>query len=61
VTKIWILTIMCTGSPLSSCPTGPAWTDLPFREERMCLDFGAFVARTQAGQGLRYTYACDPR
>ena len=39
--KIWILTVMCTASPMSSCPTNPAWTDLPFREERACLEAGA--------------------
>jgi hypothetical protein len=61
VTQIWILTFMCTASPLSSCPSNPAWTDLPFREEKMCLDMGAFIAKTQAAQGLRYTYSCDPR
>jgi len=61
MTKIWILTMMCTASPLSSCPTSPAWTDLPFRNERQCLDLGAFIARTQAPQGLTYTYSCEPR
>ena len=59
--KIWILTIMCTGSPLSSCPTKPAWTDLPFKEERACLNFGAFIAKTQDAPGITYTYSCDPR
>jgi hypothetical protein len=59
--KIWILTVMCTATPLSSCPTSPAWTDLPFREERACLDAGALIARAQAAQGLRLTYSCDPK
>lgn len=59
--KVWILIMMCMPGPLTSCPTNQAWTDLPFRDERLCLDWGAFVARTQAAQGLRYTYSCDPR
>jgi hypothetical protein len=61
VTQIWILTVMCTASPLGSCPTNPAWTDLPFRDERKCLDLGAFLARTLAAQGITYTYSCEPR
>ncbi len=61
MTTIWILTLMCTASPLNSCPTSPAWTDLPLRNERQCLDLGAFIARTQAAQGITYTYSCEPR
>jgi hypothetical protein len=60
--KVWILTIMCTAGPpwTSACPTNPAWTDLPFREEQKCLDLGAFIAKTQSAQGLKVTYSCDP-
>jgi hypothetical protein len=59
--KIWILTIMCTASPWGTCPTNPAWTDLPFRDEQKCLDLGAFIARNQAAQGVTYTYSCEPK